>query len=97
MHPCWVHLQAQTAFLLHLAHSEAGADVVFLDTDVLVVDDLGSAFCQEFDYAVTLSDAADMPINIGMQVGGRRGLAVVPAVPPSSVLPRQGTRRRSHR
>ena len=44
--------------------------MVFMDTDILVVDDLAAAFCQEFDYALTLSDAVDMPINIGMQVRG---------------------------
>ena len=44
--------------------------MVFMDTDILVVDDLAAAFCQEFDYALTLSDAVDMPINIGMQVQG---------------------------
>lgn len=63
-------LQAQTAFLLHLHHSGQASDVVFMDTDILVVDDLATAFCQEFDYALTLSDAVDMPINIGMQVQG---------------------------
>lgn len=63
-------LQAQTAFLLHLHHSGQASDVVFMDTDILVVDDLATAFCQEFDYALTLSDAVDMPINIGMQVRG---------------------------
>ena len=51
-------LQAQTAFLLHLHHSGQASDVVFMDTDILVV------------YALTLSDAVDMPINIGMQVRG---------------------------
>ena len=61
---------AQTAFLLHLHHSGQASDVVFMDTDILVVDDLAAAFCQEFDYALTLSDAVDMPINIGMQVRG---------------------------
>ena len=63
-------VQAQAAFLLHLHHSGQASDVVFMDTDILVVDDLAAAFCQEFDYALTLSDAVDMPINIGMQVQG---------------------------
>ena len=73
-------MQAQTAFLLHLHHSGQASDVVFMDTDILVVDDLAAAFCQEFDYALTLSDAVDMPINIGMQVQG--GLPAVQLTSP---------------
>ena len=73
-------MQAQTAYLLHLHHSGQASDVVFMDTDILVVDDLAAAFCQEFDYALTLSDAVDMPINIGMQVRGGL-LGAQPAFP----------------
>ncbi|KAK9916680.1 hypothetical protein WJX75_005703 [Coccomyxa subellipsoidea] len=62
---------AQIAFLQQLMADglEQSTDVVFLDMDILVVDSLAEVFTEgtPFDYGVTLSDAVDMPINMGMQ------------------------------
>ncbi|BDA41026.1 hypothetical protein COCOBI_01-6810 [Coccomyxa sp. Obi] len=62
---------AQIGFLQQLIREGSGnsTDVVFLDMDILVVDSLTEVFAEgaPFDYGVTLSDAVDMPINMGMQ------------------------------
>ena len=40
--------------------------MVFVDPDVLVIGDLGEAFAVPYDYAVTISEGAQQPINGAM-------------------------------
>jgi hypothetical protein len=60
--------KAQVAFLEAMLKAGKGdMNVAFIDMDMLIVDSLAEVFCGEFDYGLTISDAADMPINIGTQ------------------------------
>ena len=61
------HWAARYSMLEKLAAE--GADkynVVFMDPDVLVIGDLGEAFTKPYDYAVTISEGAQQPINGAM-------------------------------
>ncbi|CAL8466513.1 g6049 [Coccomyxa elongata] len=62
---------AQIAFMKQLMAEGVSntTDVVFLDMDALVIDSITEVFGRgaPFDYGFSLSDATDMPINIGIQ------------------------------
>ncbi|KAK9822241.1 hypothetical protein WJX81_005013 [Elliptochloris bilobata] len=85
----YYQFRAQQAYLRHLQQLGVHADVVFLDMDALVVAPMAPLFApvgaaSTFDFAVTLSDAVDMPINMGVQMVSRgryqQAVAVLEAV-----------------
>eukprot|EP00884_Botryococcus_braunii_P010590 jgi/Botrbrau1/19532/Bobra.0035s0027.2 len=68
----YYQMVAQRAYLEKL-EAEFGLDgvpnVVFMDTDMMVVDSVLEAFRgPAFDYGMTISDSIDMPINFGFQL-----------------------------
>ncbi|QMS90666.1 hypothetical protein HUN01_24920 [Nostoc edaphicum CCNP1411] len=65
---------------LHFLKShEFKSDIVFLDSDILVNDNIESLFSQEFDLALTVRDDKEMPINGGVIYISKRNKEAVVA------------------
>ncbi|KAK9814423.1 hypothetical protein WJX72_005744 [[Myrmecia] bisecta] len=61
---------AQIAFMRNLTRQglDASFNIVFMDMDILVVDSIAEVFSgADYDYALSISDATTMPINLGVQ------------------------------
>lgn len=63
----YYQFKAQVDYLDQLIASGTDTNVIFLDSDILVLGSLCEIFERyTFDYGFTISDAVDMPVNMGI-------------------------------